>query len=396
MLQNVSISAIVEGDDPNHAIYHDIFLWFKEKFLNSTNRIDITKKLFQFTAAKGYYYMQPVKEQVVNMEVAKEQLKTAFFDMGELLKVLSNTSRFRYTEVGNWLIENHRPFIEEFRGSKMTKSWRLHSKRNYIKKRLDNLIELGLLEKEANVKSSKNELETALYSFTPHGIVAALTNLAFYTTYDKAENKYDILACLGLLDGYWTHVLLIHKSSLNEFLHEFIRDLHNMDTLFSSLEPIFSFLLNHFPNLEYEKIRDWFLFLKIKEPELYPKFVQTLRTVDKNIRDMFLFRLKIDVEYNLANRLLSLPENWEIVSRSNIRNSSVMTVVGNCENCNSLSTILIDFYEFIDLPFRSDDGKIVVRKLNCAKCNEKDSVKINMISYCNYQIKLKTYPAVDL
>ena len=70
---------------------------------------------------------------------------------------------FRFTELGKWLIENHRPFKEEFAGSHIPGSYRLHAKRNYIKSRMEDLIRLGLIEQHGTAKAKKNNL---IYQYT--------------------------------------------------------------------------------------------------------------------------------------------------------------------------------------------------------------------------------------
>jgi hypothetical protein len=58
---------------------------------------------------------------------------------------------FDITKVGYWLLDHHQPFIDDFSrppDSHTRVSYRLQSKRPYIKNRLRDLLELGLIEEE--------------------------------------------------------------------------------------------------------------------------------------------------------------------------------------------------------------------------------------------------------
>ena len=91
---------------------------------------------------------------------------------------------FRFTELGNWLIENHRPFKDEFAGSHTRRSYRLHSKRSYIKSRMEDLVRLGLIRKHGTAKAEKNRSDRSsaiccLSSGDTLGLSKSLGNISF-------------------------------------------------------------------------------------------------------------------------------------------------------------------------------------------------------------------------
>lgn len=95
-----------------------------------------------------------------------------FHDKSELHRdiLLWNTSKgstiasedFSYTELGNWLIDNHKPFVNEFKGSHMPKSYRTHSKQTLIESRINELIDLDLIQLKGK-RATKNRSETETY-----------------------------------------------------------------------------------------------------------------------------------------------------------------------------------------------------------------------------------------
>jgi hypothetical protein len=67
---------------------------------------------------------------------------------------------FDTTKVGYWLLNHHQPFIDEFSrppDSHTKYSYRLQSKRPYVKNRLRDLLELGLIEEKGTLLAEKGD-----------------------------------------------------------------------------------------------------------------------------------------------------------------------------------------------------------------------------------------------
>jgi hypothetical protein len=65
---------------------------------------------------------------------------------------------FDTTKVGHWLLEHHQPFIDDFTRppeSHTRISYRLQSKRPYIKNRINDLLGLGLIEERGTTLAEK-------------------------------------------------------------------------------------------------------------------------------------------------------------------------------------------------------------------------------------------------
>ena len=92
----------------------------------------------------------------------------------ELRLNANNKSEFNITDIGNYLLKHHKPFINEFAGSPITQSNRLQSKRTYIEKRIRDLIKLDILDRDGYTKAEKNDTKTPIYKFTLEGKVLSL------------------------------------------------------------------------------------------------------------------------------------------------------------------------------------------------------------------------------
>ena len=58
------------------------------------------------------------------------------------IKQNKSIQEYDVTSIGNWLLEHHQPFINEFANSHTKPSYRLQSRRTYIKNRINDLVEL--------------------------------------------------------------------------------------------------------------------------------------------------------------------------------------------------------------------------------------------------------------
>lgn len=70
---------------------------------------------------------------------------------------------FRHRDLGNWLLNNHLPFRDEFAGSHTKPSYRLHSKRTYIQSRINELVDLRIIEKEEPRRRRRTKKSTYHY-----------------------------------------------------------------------------------------------------------------------------------------------------------------------------------------------------------------------------------------
>ena len=82
-------------------------------------------------------------------------------------------STFRFSELGNWLVRNNREMLSFYDGTSSKKntpySRRVHGQERRIQNKLDDLIQLKLIDAKETVKSHKNNLNTQLYSSTKSG-----------------------------------------------------------------------------------------------------------------------------------------------------------------------------------------------------------------------------------
>ena len=376
MYQKVSISEIMDENNSDTEILRDIFRWFLLRYYNIELKTSINRE------------NHSIQEFVKLME--------------EYSNKLMETSQFRYTQLINWLIDNHRPFIEEYRGSKIPRNYRTHSKRSYVKQRLQNLEELGIIKTIGKVESRKNKTQTDLYSLTIYGLVTTFTYV--YGRHYRTElttkvnsrgqvvtdnekiyefEKTALERQRRLLVDFWMYLFFITESSLSYFLIDFIA---HAVTDFNSFRDFFLMLLDNYFTNNLRKIRGYFLLLNSKDPAMYNYFLKTLEKLDEDIRVQFLIQLKSDTESNLANNRFKLPEDWEETRLNYINDCRALIVIGQCHKCDSEQTLKINVYEFLDLEYfynkETSETQCNCKEFYCVKCQNNEL--FFMDPYCYY------------
>ena len=104
-VHKISISGILLDNDYT-LIYREYLSWYAIQRLNETER-DLTY-----------------------------ENKSSVLQKFSLHRKMVSQDSFRLTELGNWLLQYHKPFREEYQGSNIPKSYRLHSKELTLKIKL--------------------------------------------------------------------------------------------------------------------------------------------------------------------------------------------------------------------------------------------------------------------
>ncbi len=259
MLCPVSIQDIMSdgyghnGKTKDVKIYRDILLWYASKFF-SVRSFD----------SRGL--------RLDSMEV--------------VLNTLNKSMIFRFTEIGKWLISNHRPFIDEYRSSNYPKSWRLHTKRNYIKARLDDLIELGLLRIIKYEDSSKNKTKTPIYQFSKLG---SIISWILEVTLGSQNNDFASI----IIQATVIQVLADRYTSFDAFLIMFLERCYQMNLVKKFLNSFGFFISYLFIEEDKKILREFFISLKGSDEELYKVFIDTLYTLMKKVEDCFCCKLNL-------------------------------------------------------------------------------------------------------
>lgn len=281
---------------------------------------------------------------------------------------------FRFTDIGNWLIEHHRPFREEYANSHIPKSFRLHSKRTYIQDRINDLVDLYLINKYGTVKSRKNNTDTPTYYFTEDGI--------YFAWLIKARNAKgkDRPRAIDMVFNKLMSNLSINDSSFTLFIIKLLTKCKEKGIFPSLIDDEKLILIGMFPL----DTNSTFL-RRLLSSQARTVFVETIKELDNKTQKLFLFQFKLDIESRFTEYFTK--EEWEVIRYHNIQDYTKLTLQGFCENCG-LYPFQLDVFEFLRLPLfytLSPDTKrlLSLKKMDCKKCHKPDSFEIVPTWYHN-------------
>jgi hypothetical protein len=288
-------------------------------------------------------------------------------------------TEFDVTQVGYWLLEKHRPFIEEYSyppNSHTTRANRLQSKRPYIKNRLNRLVELGLIEERGTKLAAKGVVEKQVYAFTVEGHLWSWFSEARYATDENrrliAINNFfgEMSACVSNSHTSFTDsfVEYVNRGTSEGLFYDLCTDEY-FDQLVVDLFPLtenyfrffrFSFLLGLYTHEDTSRI-----------------LLEIIERADELTKKLMLTQLKLDIESNYYDEM-NTSKAWEFHRHTNLSDHTIVTLQGYCLDCKSLwpyTWKILDFLKMGSKPHcYAPDGQIYITgKIICPNCKKPNS-----------------------
>lgn len=276
---------------------------------------------------------------------------------------------FKFTELANWLLDHHDPFVQKYYKSHTRKSYQLIQNRSYMKGRVTELIELGFIDNKGKVKAQKNDEDTKLYSFTKQGSIFAWLVEAKFSTGDIRTIALEMFFT-ELSDYTATVSDSTFAGCLIEYFNQCIQRglCARLDDYY--LEPFFRL----FPiTKDYFRIfRLFFMFGFYTHEESARILLEIIGHLDDEKRELILLQLKLDIESNYYNEM-DASLDWELKRYDNINNERIVTIQGYCLECRSKFPIEMDIMEFLQLGshpkcYAPDGALYRTGTLICLKC----------------------------
>jgi hypothetical protein len=278
------------------------------------------------------------------------------------------------TELGNWLLENHLPFIEEFKGSHIKKSYRLQTKRTYITNRILELLSLGLVEQKGYEKAEKSDENTPIYAFTEEGKIVAWLMEARYaenaTTREVALEMFFTEICMFIAN---------YPSSFTKCLVEVFNRLiiskqirHLSDEYINLFIPIFQSRNSLFHFFRHILLAGFY-----SGDITSNSFLDVLKTMDPEDQKFVLLQLKLDIESNYYNSL-ETTYDWENKRYESVADPNIVIVQGYCLDCKIPVAIGMDILKFLEIGTKPKDRSLegdlyVTARIVCTNCNKHNS-----------------------
>jgi hypothetical protein len=244
-------------------------------------------------------------------------------------------------DLTGWLLDHYPVYGKYYQGSHIKRSKRIENTLPRVKRKLEDLNSLLLLE-ESKDKAQKVDSPLTIYHLTKSGYFLAWLIETESTDSQKKDiaiqRVYDILI-LYLTDKHTSRSIFLYKFFQQcKQIGVFISNAPDFLTSYEQARPIYNdvALLELF--LDVPKALYWLF--------TYPGlFIETLDQLDEELKRTLLFQFKLEIE-GYYDIYLSNKE-WEIVRYRNIANYSSVTIPGYCNKCEEETAFQYDILEYI-------------------------------------------------
>lgn len=285
---------------------------------------------------------------------------------------------FDTTKVGYWLLDHHQPFIDEYSrppDSHTRGSYRLQSKRPYIKNRLRELLELGLIEDRGTTLAEKGVVEKQLYAFTQEGCLWSWLIEAKYAS-DEKRRSVAINNFFGELSSF---VVNFHTSFTDAFV-EYVNRCTS-EGLFTELDQYYfeHLVQNLFPLTQtyFRFFRFEFLYGLYTNQDTSRILLEIIENANEETQKLMLMQLKLDIESNYYDEM-NTSRDWELQRYDSLSDHTAVTLQGYCLDCKSQWPYTWKTLEFLKMGSKphcySPDGQMyITAKIICPNCNKPKS-----------------------
>jgi hypothetical protein len=285
---------------------------------------------------------------------------------------------FDTTKVGHWLLDHHQPFVDEFSrppDSHTRISYRLQSKRPYIKNRLRELLEFGLIEKRGTTLAEKGVVEKQLYAFTQEGCLWSWLIEAKYASDEKRRS-----AAMNNFFGELSSFVIGSHTSFTDAFVEYVNRRTN-EGLFAELDEYYfeHLVQNLFPLTQtyFRFFRFEFLYGLYTNQDTSRILLEIVENANEEMQKLMLMQLKLDIESNYYDEM-NTSRDWELQRYDSISDHTVVTLQGYCLDCKSQWPYTWNTLEFLKMGSKphcyAPDGQMyITAKIICPNCNKPNS-----------------------
>lgn len=297
-----------------------------------------------------------------------------------------NKSKFKKSELYNWVIRNNPEFIESYSGSSRRNtrySKRVHDNKERLDTNFEILLQLGLIRVAGIAPADKISAMVELFEHTTGGLLIKLIlrsiNLKDVMAITKEQdkiNEYD-----KKLDKIYEEIYDLFNSTLgkkespasNVFYFRLYDKCKERGIFYKVVERIHHVInsdngITGIAGLLYRAMNAFDFFDNRLEADLLDTIYETVENLDGHSKKLFLYRMKMFTENNFENRLentsteLDSKEYEEF--RFNLRaDYELIAIRGYCENCKSTRNMTLHYSDLIS----PNDNYTV--KAKCSNCN---------------------------
>ncbi|MCC2647387.1 MAG: hypothetical protein K0R16_190 [Nitrososphaeraceae archaeon] len=287
-----------------------------------------------------------------------------------------NNYSFSLWALGMWLLENNNDFINLYKDlstRNIGRTKRFYNLKGHIKKNLEHLMQLQLIQMSGTRKATKVDTDIGIYKYTELGQILAW--LIASINPDKKANANDEI--FHLLDSVFFKIKEDSPSATIFYSHFFrkCRDRGVFDKLIQHIWHIAHTNLG-ITNMQdlFERVVD----LGFEDEDIRQMFFdlwrESLEELESNQKALVLYQMKLDTERRFQNKKKYLTKEYEEKRFQYRNNYENIVVEGNCKNCGTgpLALSYLEYRKGFANVARNDSIK-----LDCPICGLKDNLVIS-------------------
>ncbi|HZC50274.1 MAG TPA: hypothetical protein VE244_14575 [Nitrososphaeraceae archaeon] len=286
-----------------------------------------------------------------------------------------NNYSFSLWDLGMWLLQNNSDFINLYKDlstRNIGHTRRYNNLKDHIKKNLEHLMQLQLIQMSGTTKAAKVDTDIAIYKHTELGQI--LGWLIVGINPDKQANANNEI--FHLLDSVLFKIKEDSPSTTIFYSHFFrkCRDRGVFDKLIQHI-----WYIAH-TNLGITNMQDLFervVDLGFEDEDIRRMFFdlwrESLEELGSNQKALVLYQMKLDAERRFQNKKKYFTKEYEEKHFQYRDNYENIVVEGNCEKCGTgpLALSYLEYRKRLAHVARNDSIK-----LDCPVCSSKDSLII--------------------
>jgi hypothetical protein len=279
-------------------------------------------------------------------------------------------SKFKKSQLYNWVIRNDPEYVEYYSGSSRRNTpynKRVHNHKEALDSNFEILLQMRLVRGAGVGPADKIPTTVMLFEYTNGGLLITLIlrsmNLKEVIAITKEKDK--INEHNKELDKIYQEIYDLFGLSLgkkespasNLFYFRFYQKCKARGIFYKVVERIHDIInsnneITGISDLLYRAINAFHIFDKTLEADLLDTINETINELDKNVKKLFLYRMKMFTETNFENRLENIGTELDSKEyeefRFNLRDDYERIAIRSyCENCKNNKNLAVYYMDLI-------------------------------------------------
>ena len=280
----------------------------------------------------------------------------------------NDNKSFRSRSLTKWLLEENKEFINYFKDPStrhFTISNRIENRLDRVKDKVNDLMELNLIEEVGTTKETKGNSNIPIYRHTVNGSLIALIIESQKSNTNLIEDIYK------LLQNYFRE-----SPSSEDIFYSLFYDKCKSAGIFDKIVATYSeviksdFPITHLPGfLQHLMIRS------INEENnrvIVELWKASLNELQEPLKALFLHNFKLELEMRMRTKVGDF-RGYEKMRFETRNNYNTVSLQGICLSCNNYTSLGLELIQYLEEIHRNPGSNII---LSCPACGTDDNLVI--------------------